>query len=108
MRSGPAKGDEAVVYHRTAEPKGPLTGFGYGYLEDKLGEKKLATPALLAVQGLWGGGAEYAYEALNLVDGRRSVRQIHDDVAAIYGPVPMNSVTEYLNALEKIGLLARR
>jgi aminopeptidase YwaD len=104
----PAQGDEAVVYRRAAEPKGPLTGFGYGYLDDKLGEKKLARPGLLSVQGLWGGGAEYAYEALNLVDGRRTARQIRDDVSAIYGPVSMESVTEYLNALEKIGLLVRQ
>jgi len=105
--SAPPQGDEAIVYHRAAAPKGPMSGFGYSYLADKLAEKKIATPALLSTQGLWGGGEEYGYETLNLVDGRRTVRQIHDDVAAIYGPVPIGAVTEYLGALEKIGLLTR-
>jgi aminopeptidase YwaD len=103
----PGTGAEAVVYHRAAEPKGPMTGFGYGYLDDKLKEKGIAPPALLAHEGLWGGGAEYAYEALNLVDGRRTVRRIHDDLAAIYGPVPLAAVTEYLADLEKVGVLVR-
>jgi len=102
-----SQGEEAVVYRRAAAPKGPMSGFGYSYLADKLAEKKIATPALLSVQGFWGGGEEYGYETLNLVDGRRTVRQIHDDVAAIYGPVPIGAVSEYLGALEKIGLLVR-
>jgi hypothetical protein len=102
----PAQGPEAVVYHRAAEPKGPMTGFGYGYLDDKLKEKGLAAPKLLDYQeGLWGGGAEYAYEALNLVDGRRTVRQIADDLSAMYGPVPSALVAEYLTALKTIGVL---
>jgi hypothetical protein len=105
--SSPPQGAEAVVFRRAAEPKGPMTGFGYGYLDDKLHEKGIAAPKLLEAQGLWGGGAEYAYEALNLVDGRRTVRQIADDLAAIYGPVPLEAVTEYLGALEKIGVLVR-
>jgi hypothetical protein len=101
----PAQGAEAVIYRRAAAPKGPMTGFGYGYLDDKLEEKKIAPPALLAYTGLWGGGTEYGYEALNLVDGRRTVRQIADDVAAIYGPVPPALVSEYLTALKAIGVL---
>jgi hypothetical protein len=103
----PAQGAELIVYRRAAEPKGPMTGFGYGYLEDKLKEKGIATPALLSTSGLWGGGGEYAYEALNLVDGRRTVRQIHDDLAAIYGPVPPAAVAEYLTALERIGVILK-
>ena len=42
--------------------------------------------------GLWGG--DYAYEALNLVDGRRTVGQIRDALAAIYGPVPVSEVID--------------
>ena len=61
--------------------------------------------ALLRRNGLWGGG--YDYEALNLVDGRRTVGQIRDALAAIYGPVPEAEVSEYLQALEKIGILIR-
>jgi hypothetical protein len=102
--SGP---DATVVYRRAPEPKGPMGGFGYDYFQDHIAVKGIAAPALLARTGLWGGGGEYAYEALNLVDGRRTVRQIRDALAAIYGPVPLEAVAEYLTALEKIGILRR-
>jgi hypothetical protein len=105
LEKKPLEGRDTVIWRRAAAPKGPLTGFGYGYLDDKLTEKKISPPALLAYQGLWGGGAEYAYEALNLVDGRRTVREIHDDLAAIYGPVPASAVIEFLADLKSIGIL---
>ncbi len=92
------------VYRRAAEPKGPMEGFGYSYFEEKTAEQKIAAPALLRRTPLWGEGS-YAYEALNLVDGRRTVRQIRDDLAAIYGPVPLEEVAEYLDVLRRIGVL---
>lgn len=79
--------------------------FGYSYLEDHLGRLGLESPALLSYSGLWGSGSEYAYEALNLVDGERTVGGIRDDLAAIYGPVPVETVAEYLEVLERIGVL---
>jgi hypothetical protein len=94
-----------IVYRRSPEPKGPMGGFGYDYFQDHIEQKGIAAPALLKREGLWGGGDEYAYEALNLVDGRRTVGQIRDALAAIYGPVPLPEVTEYLEDLEKIGIL---
>ena len=94
-----------LVYRRAPEPKGPMGGFGYDYFQDRTGAKGIAAPALLKREGLWGGGAEYAYEALNLVDGKRTVGEIRDALAAIYGPVPLPEVTEYLEDLEKIGIL---
>ena len=98
----------AVVYRRSAEPRGPMEGFGYSYLEDRLERLGLEKPGLLGYQGRWGGGEEYAYEALNLVDGARSVSQIRDTLAAVYGPVPLSLVAGYLDALQKIGILGRR
>ncbi|MEA2691012.1 MAG: aminopeptidase YwaD [Acidobacteriota bacterium] len=100
-------GEESVVYRRAATPKGTMTGFGYDYMKDRSGRLGIPAPALLGQTGLWGGGAEYAYEALNLVDGRRTVRQVRDDLSAIYGPVPVAAVMEYLKALERIGVLLR-
>ena len=44
---------------------------------------------------------------LNLVDGRRTDREIRDAVSAIYGPVPIEMVTGYLTALESAGVIAR-
>ena len=39
------------------------------------------------------------------MDGRRTVRQILDDLSAIYGPVPLTEVAEYLDVLRRIGIL---
>ncbi|MEA2604681.1 MAG: aminopeptidase YwaD [Acidobacteriota bacterium] len=97
-----------IIYQRAANPKGPMGGFGYDWFQDHTATKGIAAPALLKRTGLWGGGGEYAYEALNLVDGRRTVGQIRDALAAIYGPLPVAEVAEYLQDLEAIGVLRRQ
>jgi hypothetical protein len=84
-----------------------MSGFGYDYFQDHLTQQKIAAPALLNRTGLWGAGGDYAYEALNLVDGRRTVGEVRDDLAAIYGPLPLAEVIEYLGDMEKIGVLHR-
>jgi hypothetical protein len=99
--------DADLVYTRAADPKGPMSGFGYGYFEDRRKAANLPAAGLADWQGLWGGGGEYVYETLNLVDGKRTVRQIRDDLAAIYGPVPIEQVARYLRALLQIGVLRR-
>ncbi|HEV7785233.1 MAG TPA: M28 family peptidase, partial [Thermoanaerobaculia bacterium] len=105
----PAKPDRrmTIVYQRAPDPKGPMGGFGYDWFQDHSAAKSIAAPALTKRTGLWGGGGEYAYEALNLVDGRRTVGQIRDDLAAIYGPLPVAEVTEFLAAMEAIGVVRR-
>ena len=95
----------AIVYGRAPSPEGPLTVFGYDYFADHVKSAGLATPKLLAYEGLWGAGEEYAYEALNFADGKRNVQQIRDALSAEYGPIPVDHVVEYLRDLEKIGLL---
>ena len=55
--------------------------------------------------GSWGAGEEYAYEALNFADGRHTAQQSTDDLAAEYGPVPVELVVEYLQALKRIGIV---
>lgn len=94
-----------VVYRRNPAIKGPMGAFGYDYFDDKYGPERAARIRLLRYQGLRGSGAEYAYEVLNLVDGRRTVAEIRDDVSAIYGPVPLELVAEYLAALESINVI---
>jgi len=42
---------------------------------------------------------------LNLVDGRRTATEIGDSVSAIYGPVPLEMIVEYLRALESIKII---
>jgi aminopeptidase YwaD len=99
----PAAGEGGLIFQRNAQPKGPLTVFGYDYFEAawaKLGNP--TKPELLEYEGLWGGGEEYAYEVLNFADGKRNAQQIRDAVSAEYGPVPLKMVVEYLKALEEI------
>jgi aminopeptidase YwaD len=99
--------EAAIVYRRAPEPKGAMGGFGYDYFQDHIAQRKIAAPALLNRTGFWGAGGDYAYEALNLVDGRRTVGDVRDALAAIYGPLPLAEVIEYLGDMEKIGVLRR-
>jgi hypothetical protein len=97
--------DYQLVFERNAAVKGPMSGFGYDYLEDKLGRERVRALGLLRYTGLRGSGSDYAYEALNFVDGRRSAGMIRDALSAAYGPVPFELVLEYLHALESIGVI---
>lgn len=94
-----------IVYRRTSLIRGPLTAFGYDYLSDRLGEDRVRSLRLLRFQGLRGSGSEYAYETLNFVDGRRTAEDIRDAISAIYGPIPLELVLEYLRALSEIGVI---
>jgi len=99
------EGDRDIVFRRNDNPKGPMAVFGYDYLTDHYGADRTAKLALLSYQGLRGSGSEYAYEVLNFVDGKRTIAQIRDAVAAEYGPVPLKMVGDYLHALEEIGVI---
>lgn len=100
-----ATGEGLLIYSRKVEPRGPLAVFGYDYFVDHAKNAGLATPKLLSYEGLWGGGEEYAYEVLNLANGKRNAQEIRDAVSAEYGPVALELVVEYLKALEKIGVV---
>jgi len=101
-RAPQASGDGRLVFRRNPEIKGTMGAFGYDYFDDKYGADRAAKLALLRHSGLRGSGGAYAYEVLNLADGRRTAQQIRDMVSAIYGPVPLAHVVEYLRALESI------
>ena len=100
----PSSGDGALVFARRASPKGPMSAFGYDYFLDKYGADRAAKLKIFKASPTWGDGG-YDYEALNLVDGRRTVQQIRNALSAIYGPIPIDAVLEYLRALESIGVL---
>lgn len=102
-----SRGATAIVYTRNENPKGPMSVFGYDYLVDHLGKSKADALALPNYTGLRAEGESYALEALNFVDGKRSVQTIRDALAAEFGPVPLEHVFEYLAALETIGVLHR-
>jgi hypothetical protein len=80
------------IYRRNPAVKGPMSAFGYDYFRDRY-----TKPIRL--------GGEYQYEALNLVDGRRTTSQITDALAAIYGPVSRKDVEQYLEALASIDVI---
>jgi hypothetical protein len=103
-RDGPGGG---VTYRRNPAVKGPMSVFGYDYLSDKYGEERARALGIFRHAGVWGSGGEYAYEVLNLVDGKRSPAEIRDAVSAIYGPIPLPVVVEFLGALEAAGVVVR-
>jgi len=103
-----ARGSKASVFQRRPQPRGVMVVFGYDYFADHAKAAGIPTPRLLSYEGAWGSGEEYAYEALNFVDGNRSVREITEALSTEYGTVPEALVVEYLQALERIGVLQRR
>jgi len=103
--SAPPQGDGRLVFRRNPTIKGPMSAFGYDYFTDHYGVERERAIRLLQYQGLRGGGGEYAYEVLNLVNGRRMAQDIRDAVSTTYGPIPLDLVVEYLRALESIRVI---
>jgi hypothetical protein len=91
------------VYRRNPRLKGPMSGFGYSWLDDQLEKRNLPRPALLSREA--GEGPSFAYEALNLVDGVRDLQGILEDLAASVGPVPFADVAAYLETLATLGVV---
>jgi len=82
-----------------------MNAFGYSYIEDKLGIEELNTPQLLKHSTDFGDGHTFAYEALTFVDGARSASDIRDWLVAEFGTIPVEYVTECLQALESIDVI---
>jgi hypothetical protein len=93
------------VYRRILN-QGPMNGFGYSWFDDHLARAGLTRPRLLSRQPD-GEVASYGYEALNLVDGHRSVGEIRDELTATLGAVSQEEVAEYLDVLARLGVLER-
>lgn len=102
-----AAGPSSAVYVRNPDPKGPMSGFGYSWLDDRLEQTGLPRPALLD-RAAPRDRAGFAYEALNLVNGSRRAAMIRDELEWTVGPVPEAEVADYLATLEKVGLLSRK
>jgi len=88
------------VYQRNPDIKGPMYAFDYSFIEDKLGVEAAANLALQE---------DVAYEALNLVDGKRTVSDIRNWLVAEFAPsvypIPLGDVEAYLSALERIEVI---
>ena len=94
-----------TVYQRNPKIKGPMHAFGYSYLEDKFGVEELAELNLQNHSTAYGSSGMFTYEALNLVDGERTVSDIRDWLVAELGEVSVEDVAAYLKALESIGVI---
>jgi hypothetical protein len=93
---------DARVPERTPAVRGPLDVYYYDHLAVVLGESAGPPPAIARRSEVLG------YEALNLVDGKRSVSEIRDLLAGRYAPVPLAEVTEWLDLLAKAGVVRFR
>jgi aminopeptidase YwaD len=104
--------DARRVPHRIGE-FGPLTFQNDDVLRDRLGAERMRSiklfngdsDRLIKVQNR---GALYAYEIVNFVDGKRTVVDIRDAVSGELGPVPLEIVSDYLQACEEAKVIAFR
>jgi hypothetical protein len=80
-------------WRRNPKVKGPMSAFGYDYFDAHY----KGAPIKL-------NGA-YQFEALNLVNGQRTAQEIRDALSAIYEPVALEEVVQFLEALASIGVI---
>ena len=99
---------DETVYERNPAIAGPMHAFGYSYIEDELGAAKLASLRLPRHSTADGSGRMFTYEALNFVDGVRTVSDIRDWLVAELGEVPLEYVVEYLAALQSIDVIREK
>lgn len=88
---------DARVPERLPAVRGPLEVYYFDYLAGALGE--------LPPTALEKRDEVLAFEALNLVNGKRSVGEIRDMLSGRYTPVPLAEVSEWLERLAKAGVL---
>jgi len=100
LRGKQVRGDETlsrVIPMRNPKVVGNLDVYYYDYLKDHL---ETMPPVKL--------NGTLAYEALNLVDGHRSVTEIHNTLRAAYGAVTPLDLLDYFKLLEKAGVVTIR
>jgi hypothetical protein len=90
---------------------GPLTYQNDDVLLDRLGADRVRQIKLLNADSsrllnAQDRGAIYAYEIVNFVDGKRTVAEIRDAVAAELGRIPLDLVSDYLNACAQAKIIA--
>ena len=90
-------GFDARVPVRNPEVRGPLGVYYYDHLLEVLGPDTEVETAL----GHREGGEVLTWDALNLVDGRRTVQEIRDVLTGRYAAVPVAEVADYLDLLAR-------
>lgn len=90
---------------RAGTPKGPIypNRFLYGgaWLAERLGGDDECLDLSILRDGPY-----VAYEALNLVNGKRDMLQIRDAVSAEFTPVPAEHVAEFFSVFERAGVVS--
>jgi hypothetical protein len=69
---------------------------------------KLLNPDASKLLATQDRGGLYAYEIANFVDGKRTVVEIRDAVSGELGPIPLDIVSDYLNACAEAKVIAFR
>jgi hypothetical protein len=97
MRPAPAPSGarDGRVPVRSPDVRGPLGVYYYDHLTEALGPGVKTSAALSEGEH----GDVLSYEALNLVNGKRTVSDIRDILTGRYEPVPLNEVADYLELL---------
>jgi hypothetical protein len=90
------------IPERTTATRGPLDVYYYDHRAATLGPAPRPPIALEQRDDV------LAYEALNLVDGKRTVGEIRDLLSGRYAPVPLAEVTEWLDLLARLGVVRFR
>jgi len=73
---------------------GPLSN---DYLIEALGDERIVEKLPL--------GGNLAYEAANFINGKRSLLEVRNALSAEYGPIELSKVKEYLEILQRAGLV---
>jgi hypothetical protein len=89
---------------RSPDVRGPLGVYYYDHLAEVLGAGAKTATALTERPR----GDVLAFEALNLVDGKRTVSDIRDVLTGRYEPVPAGEVAEYLELLGRARVIRWR
>jgi hypothetical protein len=90
------------IAERSASVRGPLEVYYYDHLAAVLGDTAGPPPALSQRDPV------LSYDALNLVDGKRSVSEIRDVLTGRYAPVPLAEVSEWFDLLARAGVVRLR
>lgn len=96
---------DAVVATRNDKIRGPVNlyrpEYGAIWLAQKVNDPNFAMKLKMAQLGRFTG-----FEALNFVDGRRTLLDIRDMVSAEYGPIDPVVIDEYFKFLASVGVVS--
>jgi hypothetical protein len=103
-RRAPAAPDarDPRVPERLPAVRGPVGVYYYDHLAAALGDPARKPTALEQRD------EPFAYEALNFVDGKRSIGEIRDLLTGRYGPVPLAEVAAWFDLLAKANVVKLR